>query len=186
MAVKKTTNKTVESEEIIQTENTVNEEIENSNNKKKEFKESDYIVCHSITPGGLTICCKNGDYYEFFDYGSETSIKYRDLVELVQKHSDHIFLPRILIDDADFVAEFPNLKSFYENLYTVDDLREILSMPLEQMSEAILKLPDGMKTTIKGLAGAMISNGEIDSVRTIKKLSEIFELDFQLLSELFS
>ena len=59
-------------------------------------------------------------------------------------------------------------------------------MPLDKMSEAILKLPDGMRTTVRGLAGAMISNGEIDSVKTIKKLSEIFELDFQLLSELFS
>lgn len=183
MAVKKTTAKAAEPEE----ESVVMiEEEEKPKNKKKGFNDNDYIACHSITPGGLTICCKNGEYYEFFDYGSDANIKYRDLVELVQKHSDHIFLPRILIDDENFVAEFPNLKSFYESLYTVDDLREILMLPLDKMGEAILKLPDGMKTTVRNLAGAMITNGEIDSVRTIKKLSEIFELDFQLLSELFS
>ena len=154
--------------------------------QKKEFNDHDSIPCHSVTVGGLSIVCQSGAYYEFREYGSDSEIEYRDLVWLVRKHSDHVFLPRFIIDDEDFINEFPQLKQLYADMYSMGDLKEILRLPLSQMEKEISKLPEELLSTIRSLAATMVSTGEIDSVRTIRKLTDIFGADFNLLSELFS
>lgn len=166
----------------IETETVVIEEKP----KKKTFAENDYILCRSVIPGGLNINCRSRNYYEFKDYGSECEIEYRDLAELVRKHSDHVFLPRFIIMDDDFIKEFPQLKKVYENLFTISDLKEILLLPAGQMQKAINQLPEGIKGGLKNLAAEMINSGEIDSVKSIRTLSDIFGSDFNLLSELFT
>lgn len=152
---------------------------------KKIFHDNDYIMCKSIIAGGLNITCRSSNYYRFVEYGGECEIEYRDLVELIRIHSDHIFLPRIIIEDEDFLEQFPQVKKFYDSLYTTDDLRIILGLPNDKMEFEIQKLPHEMFETLRGLASSMISSGEIDSVNKIRCLSKIFDADFNLLSEMF-
>lgn len=152
---------------------------------KKIFHDNDYIMCKSIIAGGLNITCRSSNYYRFVEYGGECEIEYRDLVELIRIHSDHIFLPRIIIEDEDFLEQFPQVKKFYDSLYTTDDLRIILGLPNDKMEFEIQKLPHEMFETLRGLASGMISSGEIDSVNKIRCLSKIFDADFNLLSEMF-
>ena len=68
---------------------------------KKEFKDSDYVLCRSVWSGGLNVTCKSGATYEFKKYGADCDVEYRDLVYLVRKNSDHIFTPRFVILDED-------------------------------------------------------------------------------------
>ena len=152
---------------------------------KKIFHDNDYIMCKSIIAGGLNITCRSSNYYRFVEYGGKCEIEYRDLVELIRIHSDHIFLPRIIIEDEDFLEQFPQVKKFYDSLYTTDDLRIILGLPNDKMEFEIQKLPHEMFETLRGLASGMISSGEIDSVNKIRCLSKIFDADFNLLSEMF-
>lgn len=171
------------------TTKTTNPTVEEENVKKeqvKEFAPHDGIVCRSVWAGGLNITCRSGNFYEFKDYGSTAAIEYQDLTALVRKRSEHIFTPRIIIDDEDFLNEFPQIKDFYSKVYSEGDLKSILKLPPKQMSEAIEKLPEAVLPTIRSLAATMVGNGEIDSVRTIKTLTTIFGADFNLLSELFS
>lgn len=154
--------------------------------EKREFNDSDYILCRSIWQGGLTITCQSGDYYEFSEYGSTCEIKYRDLVSLTRKHSDHIFLPRFIIMDSDFVQEFSQIQRLYDSMYTINDLKEILELPVTQMTDEIKKLPDAARDTLRSLIATEIANGRLDSIRKVKALSDIFDSDFNLLSELFS
>lgn len=166
------------------TDNT-EEVVEEKPLKKKSFSNDDYILCRSVIPGGLNITCRSGNHYEFDDYGSECEIEYRDLVELVRKHSDHIFMPRFVIQNDDFIKEFPQLEKLYKDMFSLSDLKEVLLLPADQMQRTITKLPDGIKPTLKNLAAQMIDSGEIDSVRSIRVLSDVFGADFNLLSELF-
>lgn len=152
---------------------------------KRKLKDGDYIMCHSVTAGGLNINCRSRNHYEFKDYGDRNEIEYRDLVELVRKHSDHIFVPRVIIDDEDFLEEFPELKRFYAEQFTVSDLKEVLRLSPDRMEKEIEKLPSDVMGTIKSLAATMVGNGEIDSVRKIRTLTKVFGTDFNLLSELF-
>lgn len=183
----KTTKKEIiDEEEILEEEEVKVEPEEKGIRYDKKFDDHDYILCRSVTAGGLGIIgAKTDSYYRFDQYGAECDIEYIDLVQLVRSRSDHIFLPRIIIEDKDFLAEFPNVTEFYNNMYSKGDLKEILSLPADKMTREIAKLPDGVKDTLRSIAATMVANGEIDSITTARALSDIFGADFNLLSELF-
>ena len=153
---------------------------------KREFKDSDYILCRSVWTGGLNITCKSGGTYEFANYGAECDIEYRDLVYLIRKNSDHIFNPRFVILDEDFLELFPQVKRVYSNMYSPTELHTILELPISQMKAEVEKLPDATRQTLLSLAATEIAKGRLDSIKKVKALSEIFDSDFNLLSELFN
>lgn len=153
---------------------------------KKKYTDGDYILCRSTIAGGLNINCRSGNVYRFNNYGDVCEIEYRDLVELIRKHSDHIFIPRIIIEDDDFLEGFPLVVKFYNEMYSVGDLKEILLMPNGQMEKAISALPNELKMTLKNLAATMIESGEIDSINKVRILTDVLDADFNLLSELFA
>ena len=153
---------------------------------KKEFKDSDYILCRSVWSGGLNVTCKSGATYEFKQYGADCDIEYRDLVYLIRKNSEHIYAPRFVILDEDFLEDFPQVKRVYSTMYSPTELHTILELPVSQMKTEIENLPDATKKTLLSLAATEVANGRLDSIKKVKALSEIFGSDFNLLSELFS
>lgn len=153
--------------------------------EKKVFTDSDYVLCRSVCYGGLNITSQSGNLYEFKDYGYDCEINYRDLVSLIRKGSDHVFLPRFIILDEDLLEDFPTVKRVYEKMYTRNDLLEILRMPNHQMEMEIRELPDSTKTVLEQMVATEIANGSLDSISKVRKLSGIFNSDFNLLSELF-
>ena len=152
---------------------------------KKTFTDSDYILCRSVTSGGLNITSQSGNLYEFADYGEECDINYRDLVTLIRRGSDHVFLPRFIILDDDFLEDFPTVKKAYGKMYTREDLEEILTLPNSQMKREIEKLPNETREVMKNLISTNIANGKLDSISKVRELSTIFSSDFNLLSDLF-
>lgn len=184
MAYKKKTD--VETTEIKDTVVTVAEPKEEIVKKEKRvFKDSDYILCRSVWFGGLNVTCQSGSSYEFSKYGAECEITYRDLANLIRKHSEHIFLPRFVIEDDDFLEEFPNVKNVYKTMYTASDLMEIVNLPNSQMKVEIEKLPSETKNTLCKMIATEIAKGRIDSISKVRVLSEIFNSDFDLISKLF-
>ena len=153
--------------------------------EKKVFTDSDYILCRSIWSGGLNVISQSGNLYEFKDYGSECEINYRDLVTLIRRGSDHVFLPRFVILDEDFLKDFPTVQRVYGEMYTREDLIEILDLPVTRMKAEIAKLPKTTKDIMRNLIATQIANGYLDSISKVRTLTEIFESDFNLLSDLF-
>lgn len=182
MAYKKKTD--VETSEIKETTDSpvAEDKVEK---EKKIFKDYDYVLCRSVWFGGLNVTCPSGSSYEFAKYGSECEIAYRDLVTLVRKHSEHIFLPRFIIEDDDFLEDYPNIKSVYQKMYTASDLMEILNLPNSQMKAEIEALPTEAKNTLCKMIATEIAKGRIDSISKVRVLSEIFNSDFDLISKLF-
>lgn len=179
-----TTQKEVTTEEVSEdTVSTVKKTV--AKKQKKTFTDSDYILCRSVWYGGLNVTCRSGNFYEFSNYGAECDINYRDLVDLVRKGSDHVLLPRFIVLDEDFVEAFPNLKRVYASIYSKSDLLEILDLPVSKMRTEISKLPDESKDVLCKMISTEIANGHLDSISKVRALSEIFDSDFNLLSELF-
>lgn len=172
----------VTAEEPVITEKPIEEKIEK---EKKVFTDSDYILCRSVCYGGLNITSQSGNVYEFKDYGYDCEINYRDLVSLIRKGSDHVFLPRFVILDDDLLEDFPTVKRVYEKMYTRNDLLKILDMPTRQMEMEIKELPEATRTILEQMIATEIANGHLDSIAKVRKLSEVFDSDFNLLSELF-
>lgn len=153
--------------------------------EKRVFTGSDYILCRSVTYGGLNVTSQSGNLYEFKNYGAECEINYRDLVTMIRNGSEHVFMPRFVILDSDMLEEFPTIKRSYEKMYTRNDLLEILDLPVDRMKSAIAELPDATAKVLCQMVASEISNGHLDSIRKVRVLSEIFDSDFNLLSELF-
>lgn len=153
--------------------------------KKKEFTDSDYVLCRSVWSGGLNITSQSGNLYTFKDYGSECEINYRDLVTLIRRGSDHVFIPRFVILDEDFLEDFPTVQKVYGAMYTMNDLVEILELPITRMKVEIEKLPKATKDIMRNLIATHIANGKLDSISKVRALTEIFNTDFNLLSDLF-
>lgn len=153
--------------------------------EKKVFTDSDYILCRSVWSGGLNVTSQSGNLYRFNDYGSDCEINYRDLVTLIRRGSDHVFLPRFVILDEDFLKDFPTVQRVYGTMYTMDDLVEILDLPVTQMKREIEKLPKSTKDSMRNLVATQIAKGRLDSISKVRALTEIFNSDFNLLSDLF-
>ena len=159
--------------------------IEQPVKQKRVFTDSDYILCRSVTSGGLNITSQSGNLYEFSDYGEECDINYRDLVTLIRRGSDHVFLPRFIILDDDFLEDFPTVKKVYGKMYTREDLEEILELPNSQMVREIEKLPNETREVMRNLIATNMANGKFDSISKARDLSKVFGSDFNLLSDLF-
>ena len=167
-------------EEVQSTEETVEK-------KKKEFSQSDGVLCVSITQGILNVVgVKTGIIYRFADYGDETEIEYRDLVGMIRSKDKAIFEPRFVVVDEDFIAEYPAIKKFYDDEFSLQNIKSILTLPENQMIEEIKKLPTGALNSLKSIAAEQVFTGEIDSVKKIKALDSVFGTDLNLLGELFS
>lgn len=153
--------------------------------EKKVFTDSDYILCRSVQSGGLNVISQSGNLYEFKDYGSECEINYRDLVTMIRRGSEHVFLPRFVILDEDFLKDFPTVQKVYGTMYTREDLVEILELPVSHMKREIEKLPKATKDSMRNLVATQIANGKLDSISKVRALTEVFNSDFNLLSDLF-
>ena len=175
--VEKVIEKTIEEVKPVVTEPVIVEE-------KKTFTDSDYILCRSVCSGGLNVVSQSGNLYEFKDYGAECEVNYRDLVTLIRRGSEHVFLPRFVILDEDFLEDFPTVQRVYGDMYTKEDLIEILDLPVPAMRREIEKLPDATRKSMRNLISTQIANGKLDSIAKVRALTEIFNSDFNLLSEL--
>lgn len=152
---------------------------------KREFKETDGILCRSVTPGGLyMVGKKTGMLYEWNDYGHEYEVEYRDLVIAVRTRSDFVFGPLFIIEDEDFIDEFAIVKKFYEESYNDADLQKIIKMPTEKMKKAIMALPPRAKENMKSIASSAVADGSLDSLEKIRVLDELFDINLKVLANM--
>lgn len=155
----------------------------------REYNATDGIPCRSITSGGLYMeGIKSHIVYEWSDNGDVTEVEYQDLIAAIRMNSNnYINKPYFIIEDEDIVAQFPRIGKIYTSMYSVKNLREVITtLSPRDMKTTILNLPDGAKESIKNIASQMISNGTLDSVMKIKILDEIFGTRLMLMTELFS
>lgn len=151
---------------------------------KKEFDQSEGIPCKSIVQGGLYMeGLKTQMIYSWTDYGDVSEVEYRDLAAAVRSRSKFVYNPWFIIEDEDFLAEFPQIKKFYDEIYSIRDLRAILNKPVNDMISAIEKLPAGAFESMKTIAAQQVASGALDSVSKIKALDKLFGTDLNLIGE---
>lgn len=179
--MKKTTtaSKPKEEEAVVE----VNEEVEKKvvEKKKKTYKDSDPVRCKSITAGEyLFVGDKTKIVYSWVTNGDEVDMEYADLISAIRTKKPCIYKPRVVIMDDDILADYPELQELYDSLYSKDDLREILKLSPSKMRAVVNNLPDGARDSLKTIAITAIDNGELDSIKTVKAIDEIFGTDMLL------
>ena len=164
-------------EEIVKTE--VPEKVEAKEIKK--YSGDDLIPCRSVTEGSL-VCRvgKDGDMYEWSNYGDITEVTYSDLMSLRAKKSPFIFDPLFVIEDEEVLEDpkWKNVREFYENMYAPEDVYDIINLPLAQFKKIFSSLPKGLVKAVLSQVSTQIENGTFDSLQKARFLDEVAGSDF--------
>ena len=172
--VKKTTEEKVETP-VIKTEVVKAE--------KKKFASDEGIICRAVLSGKTYVKGKRtGTIYEFLSAGDRIEIEYQDLVAEVRQGSGIIFYPMIIVEDEDFIKEFPRLSKYYSSMYTNRELEKILKKSAKDIQKILPTLPKGVQDSLKSIASKMISTGELDSISVIKTLDEYWNTNLVLMT----
>lgn len=148
---------------------------------KKEYKDGDKIPCVSITVGGLNfVGDKSGALYQWTNLGDVVDVEYRDLVSAVRSHSIFVYEPRFVIQDEDFLAQHDDILVRYGQLYTPQDIEQVLAMPAPQLEKTLKKMPVGAQNAVRDLAVRKIDSGELDSVQRVKVIDSFFGTELVL------
>ena len=195
MATRKTTPKTaagaktkaaeekvVKAEEsVVKTEEPVVKAEPKAKAEPKKYKDDDRIPCCSITVGEyLFVGDKSHDLYDWVAEGDVVNMRYDDLVMAIRTRKPCVYKPRIIIQDDEFLAEYSDIQSMYDTLYSKDDLMAVLALDANRMADVINRMPEGAKDAIKGMAMKAIEQGTLDSLSRVKVLDQIFGTDMLL------
>lgn len=171
-------------------ENTAEVKTETKKEVKKEkrkYEQSEGILCKSITSGGLYMPgLKSNILYTWIDSGDQIEVEYQDLLAAIRSNNSYVMRPFFVIEDEEFVSQFTQLKKLYDKLYSVGELKDVITdLSPADMKATILSLPQGAQDSIKHIASKMVSDGTLDSVRKIKILDEIFDTEMSVMTGLF-
>lgn len=171
--------------EVVETKEVKKEYIETIKQPRK-FEAMDGVLCRSIVDGVLVMSgIKSNNFYKWADTNDVAEVEYQDLVSAVRSNTTYVFSPHFVIEDEDFLAQFPQVQKVYDSMYTTKDLKEILSLPVKEMIVAINALPNGSKDNLREIAGKMVLNGQLDSVQKIKALDEFYNTNFLVTTNMF-
>lgn len=167
---------------VVEAEQPVKEEVKPV---KKKFAPDEEVDCRAVLVGRTYVLGKrSGNLYGFLGKDDVIGIEYRDLAAEVREWTRAISRPMIIIEDEDFIAEFPKLAKFYKDLYPTSELEAMLRKPANQVMAIVPSLPRGIQDSLKGLAADMVRTGALDSVSTIKALDEFWGTQLSILTGL--
>ena len=182
--VVKTTPKETVDEKVIMSEEPVAEKVVKKEAKKepRQFNQNDLILCRSVTAGWLGCSGKSGQYYVFENFGDECEIEYQDLFALKSRHSNYIYAPHFVIEDEELLENprWADVAKFYdEKVYTMEDVEEILNLPINNFEAALKKLPKGLAKSLQVRVAQKIEDGTFDSLKKIKIIDDVYGTDFR-------
>ena len=141
---------------------------------KPKHDPSELILCRSVRFGELILIGpKTRMPYSWANEGDVREVEYQDLMSWRALRSRYLFDPMIIIEDEDLVEEWKaDLGKIYEDVQSID-LKEMFKLPSRQFISQLKKLPESMKSTVQNMAYAMIQDGTLYDLRTIKAIDEI-------------
>lgn len=170
----------------VQVEETVVDEVVTKPVAKKVNKPkhdpNELVPCRSVRFGELILIGpKTRMPYSWANEGDIREVEYQDLVSWRALHSRYLYDPMIIIEDEDICEEWKaDLGALYDSLQQVD-LKEMFKLPHRQFVSQLKKLPDGMKSTVQNMAYAMIQDGTLYDLRTIKVIDEVLGTELKMM-----
>ena len=151
--------------------------VQNTEKKEpKKFEPTDLIPCTNIFAGTtVMVGNKTNNVYTWEGIGVTEYVEYQDIrSECLNKRSIYVYEPLIIVEDTDFVDEFPTLKQMYGNITSVEELKDLISNGSEdELRTAIEELPMGYRNSMRNIASTMIQEGDLDSVKKIRIIDEL-------------
>ena len=173
----------VSTEEAVE-QNVVEEVVAPAPKKvnKPKHDPNELILCRSVRFGELRLIGpKTHMPYSWANEGDVREVEYQDLVSWRALHSRYLFDPMIIIEDEDIVEEWKaDLGELYDNVQQVD-LKAMFKLPHRNFVSQLKQLPESMKSTVQNMAYAMIQDGSLYDLRTIKAIDEILGTELKMM-----
>lgn len=174
---------TVQTEEVVE-QNVVEETVAPAPKKvnKPKHDPSELILCRSVRFGELRLIGpKTHMPYSWANEGDVREVEYQDLVSWRALHSRYLFDPMIIIEDEDIVEEWKaDLGELYESVQQID-LKAMFKLPHRNFVAQLKQLPNSMRSTVQNMAYAMIQDGSLYDLRTIKAIDEILNTELKMM-----
>lgn len=149
--------------------------------EEKTFNKDDLIPCVSVTVGPLiysALDTRSHNRYDWFDFGDVCDVEYQDLLAMIARKSEFVFMPRFVIDDDDFLKKYPKLKEIKEKFFGLDNPTQFFGVTPDKLEEKINSAPEGLKKAIADMAGTLIKQGELDSRKKIEIIDRTLGTEF--------
>lgn len=149
---------------------------------KAKHEPTELIPCRSVRFGELRLIGpKTNMPYSWANEGDIRDVEYQDLVSWKALGSKYLFDPMIIIEDEDICEEWAaDFGDLYDDLQQVD-LKEMFKLPNRQFVSQLKRLPEGMKKSVQNMAYAMIQDGTLYDLRTIKAIDEILGTELKMM-----
>lgn len=181
MAATRTIKPTKKTKEVPATSPISEQEEVQEVKEKRKFDPEELIPCVSVTPGELfMVGYKSNNLYTWADSDDTVGVEFRDLDYAVKARKPTVVEPYIIVDDEDFLSLHPSLKDIYAGIYSINELKSILSLSPGQMERTIRVLPEWAINSFKTVVSTMVDEGSLDSIKKIKILDEIFGTEMLL------
>lgn len=175
-------NSTIETEEIIDTEEVV--EVKSAPKKANKVKHdpNEYIPCRSVRFGELILIGpKTHTPYRWSNEGDIAEVEFQDLMSWKALRHKYLFEPMIIIEDENIVEEWSaDLGKLYAEIQDID-VKALFKLPHRQFVAQLKKLPAGMKSTVQNMAYSMIQDRTLYDLRIIDSIDEILGTELKLM-----
>lgn len=183
---KKTTTKTTaskkKSERTIDSIIETKEPVVEAKKEPRKYESEDLIPCRSITPGELIYHSSRSNIdYSWKGIGDELDMLYSDLRSLYVSRSDFIMKPYFIIMDNELLDQWANVRELYKKVFKYENLEDVLTYSNDEFENALLAMPDGLKSSLKTLVATKIEDGTFDSLQKIKAMDRVLGTDLQCL-----
>lgn len=132
-----------------------------------DYRPDEMIRCHSVFPGVFYFSGRHtGMTYTFVGAGDTRNVEYQDLKAAMLEHTEAIFNPDIVIDDANLINDehWMDVKQVYEDMYDEQDIKKLIELPLRDFKVAFPQLPIPTREAIITLFATQIENGTFDQL----------------------
>lgn len=171
---------------ILKEEKAAEEKIITEAVKKKtdkDYKPDEMIECHSIFPGILYFYGRHtGMTYTFYGAGDRRNVEYQDLKAAMLEHTDSLYNPDIVIDDANLIDDehWWEVKRVYEDMYDENDIKKVMNLSAPDFRKAFTQLPTTARETIIAIYASQIEEGTFEQYSKAKIIDEICGTRFDL------
>jgi len=156
--------------------NTDTENITETQLEKRILKDTDEVTVMNNTTGRYGYRSLNGFAFDLDEYGQTISIPLKELRVMASgKARAHLTNAWIIILDDEAVNAL-NLTNLYKNIYTEDQVMELLKKP-EHLPDVFVKMPEAMQLTVLQTAKRVVKNGELRDLRVVQIIKDIADVD---------
>ena len=153
--------------------------VTSAKKQSKKFAPDTPIECTSVTGGELILIgTKTKLQYTWADYGDTAYVEYQDLQALQSRKSGFLVKPRFIIEDEDVVEQWGAMLKPIYNKIKERNIEAMFKLTPAKFKAAISDMPVGMKDSVKTKAAQMISAEELNDIRIIKIIDEVFGTEF--------